>query len=131
MALECVFEMAPDHVICIVSGQFTAEEGVRVIQSTVDACILKDLSHALIDSTGIEHAAMATNKIVTAHKVEELFNRLSEVGQKVPRIAIFGFAPFIDRYKPASDYFQLRNLPIRTFDSRSAAMKWLFATDPN
>ena len=129
MTLECIFEIAQDHVICNVFGQFTVEEGVRVIQSTVDTCGLNGFEHALIDATAIKHPVLATKKIIAAYKVEELLNDLLKMGQALPRIAIFGTAPFIGIYKPASEYFQLNSIPIRVFDSQSSAKEWLFAVD--
>jgi hypothetical protein len=128
MALECIFDIARDHVICRVSGQFTVEDGVRVIQSTVTACNLNGHKHALIDATGIETPVAATTKIIAAHKVEELFDKLSEMGQTIPRIAVFCTTYFIGQYKSVSECFQMEGIPFRFFDSIFAAKEWLFAS---
>jgi hypothetical protein len=129
MPLESTINVAPDRVSFVTSGQFTPEEGVRVLQAALDACALNDRMYALIDVTGITQPYMATEKLIFAHHAEEVVSHLSKMDRAIPRIAIFGTTPFITIYKPASDHFQLQRIPIRVFDDLSSAEEWLFAAD--
>ena len=129
MALECSFELAEDHVICRVSVQFTVEENAWIFQLIVERCAVEGVNRAFVDITGIEHPEMATVKLIGAHKVKELADVMTEKKIALPRVAIYGVAPFIGNYKPASDFYQVHGLPVRVFDDPQAAKEWLFASD--
>ena len=129
MALDCSFDLAEDHVICRVSGQFTVEENAWVFQLIVERCAAEVVNHALVDCKGIEHSVMATLKLIGAHSVVELANVMTKKGIAIPKIALYGVAPLIEQFKPASDLYKRHGLPFRVFDDLTAAKEWLFGTD--
>ncbi len=95
--------------------------------AVLEACVSNDCKYALVDVSGITEPHMATEKLIFAHNVAETVSDFQKIQSAIPRIAMFGTNPFITTYKPGSDYFQTRNIPIRTFDDQSSAETWLFA----
>ena len=128
MPIDFKIEVLSDHVLCTTSGEFSPQEGLRFLNTVADACEISGLMYALVDVTGITQPHMATEKLIWAYNVDNAVALLSQLNRMIPRTAIFGMAPFISTYKPASDHFQRRNIPIRVFDNKAAAKEWLFAT---
>jgi hypothetical protein len=130
MSLEYTITVTPDRIVCKTTGLFTPEEGHRLGIAVVEACASNDCMYALIDVTGITEAHIATGKLIFAHYTAETVSHLQKMQSAIPRIAILGTAPFISStYKPASGYFQLNNIPIRSFYELSSAEEWLFSED--
>ena len=66
VSLQLKIDAFDDHLFCAVTGSFTSEAGVRVLQRVLAACDQARLSRALVDVTGITEPALGTEKLLVA-----------------------------------------------------------------
>jgi hypothetical protein len=129
MPLQCKFDVKQEHITCEVSGQYTVGENARIFQLIVERCAAEGINRAIVDCTGVEQSVMVTLKLIGAHNVMELAHVMTKKGIPIPKIALYGVAPLIGQFKPASDLYKRHGLPFRVFDDLPAAKEWLLSTD--
>lgn len=125
MAIDYTLEHESDFLRCVVYGDVTPATNLEVLEVVLGACYVTDQDRALIDVSGIRKGVGPTEKLIWADNAEQTLRRFKRDSGIRPRVAIFGGPPLIRSYKPASEQFEARDVPIRVFDSLEEATDWL------
>lgn len=118
-----------DCLHCTVSGNFTPEKGVRIIEQILTEAVRTGCFNVLINITPINHPADATSKLIWAYDTREKIAFFFEATGRIPKIAIHGTPPLVISYKPETEYFIFADIPVRVFDCREDALAWLDQPD--
>lgn len=127
MFLNQNITIKPDHILCKVSGEFSAQEGAKGFQTLLVRCVTENRRLALVDATAINESHTAIEKLMWAQQAETVVKYFKAMHKLNPRVAIFGKPPMVTDYKPDSEFLEQAGIDVRIFDSREQAKTWLFA----
>ena len=125
MQIRLNTEEGSKHLQCSTDGEFVSDEAVAAFRTALFAGQAMRRQTIFIDASNISMPAMAIEKLLFAFNAKKDFDRFVDSTGTVPRIALYGVAPFVSTYKPSHDFFVTNELPIQVFTDRDEALNWL------
>ncbi len=119
-----------DHLLVLATGEYDIDEALDGLTLVLAACKITGLSRVLIDFGGMAGIPKATEKVIYALGVAQHYEEYLKTGGQALRIAYLGKATALNSYEPGLDIAQQRNLPIRLFNSKNDAYRWLKVEPP-
>jgi hypothetical protein len=106
-----------------VTGSYDMKDAMNKFSHILDACRLSDSSKVLIDYIGLQGQGGATEKILYALRVEDLYQKYLKSGGHELQFACV--VPLVVSYEPGVEIARNGGLPFKLFDNRNEAFEWL------
>lgn len=112
------------YIEFIVTGQYDIAEGIEKFSYALEACRKSGLTKMLVDYRELEYRGEATEKVLYAFGIEDLYRKHLEKGG--PKLKIAYLAPLIHHFEPGRDIaHQIPELKFDLFEDREQALGWL------